>query len=73
MHYNLVDVRCWHILLNVIRGLNLNKNANQVHLDSTTRCHFTGLKKVSISRAQPPPIGPRNGFARIKSITYGAV
>ncbi len=24
-------------------------------------CHFTGLKKVSISRAQPPPTCPRNG------------
>ncbi len=33
----------------------------------TTRCHFTGPKKVSISRAQLFP------FARIKSITYGAL
>jgi hypothetical protein len=28
-------------------------------LDATS--HFTGSKKVSISRAQPPPICPRNG------------
>ena len=27
----------------------------------TARCHFTGLKKVSISRAQSPPTCPRNG------------
>jgi hypothetical protein len=39
----------------------------------TARCHFTGPKKVSISRAQPPPACPRNGSARIKNITYGAV
>jgi hypothetical protein len=39
----------------------------------TARCHFTGPKKVSISRAQPPPTCPHNGVARIKSITYGAV
>jgi hypothetical protein len=37
----------------------------------TARCNFTGHKKVSISRVQPPPTCPRNGFARIKSITYG--
>jgi hypothetical protein len=39
----------------------------------TARYHFTGLKKVSISMAQPPPTCPRNGFARIKSIAYMAV
>jgi hypothetical protein len=39
----------------------------------TARCHFTGPKKVSISRAKPPPACPRNGFSRIKTITYGAV
>jgi hypothetical protein len=38
----------------------------------TTLCHFTGPKKVSISRAQPLPAFPRK-FARIKNITYGAV
>ncbi len=31
----------------------------------TARCHFTGLKKLSNSRAQPPPTCPRNGAARI--------
>ncbi len=34
------------------------------------RCHFTGPKKVSISRTQPPPTCPLNGFAHIKSNTY---
>ncbi len=29
----------------------------------SARCLFTGPKKVSISRAQPPPTCPRNGFA----------
>ncbi len=29
-------------------------------------------QKVLVSRAQPPPTCPRYGFARIKSITYGA-
>jgi hypothetical protein len=38
----------------------------------TARCHFTGPKKVSISRAQPSPTCPRIGYARIKNITYGA-
>ncbi len=42
-------------------------------LEITARCHFTGPKKVSISRVQPPPIYPRSGFARIINITYGAV
>jgi len=28
---------------------------------NSARCHFTGPKKVSISRAQPPPTCPRNG------------
>ncbi len=39
----------------------------------TARCHFTGPKKVSISRAQPPPTCPCNVSARIKSITNGVV
>ncbi len=39
----------------------------------TARCNFTGHKKVSISRVQPPPTCPRNGFARIKSTSYGAI
>jgi hypothetical protein len=39
----------------------------------TARCHFTGSKKVSISRAQPPPTCFCNGFARIETITYEAV
>ncbi len=39
----------------------------------TARCHFTGPKKVSFSRAQAPPTCPSNGFARIKSIMYRAV
>jgi hypothetical protein len=29
-------------------------------------------KKLSISRAQPHPTCPRNGYARIKNITHGA-
>jgi hypothetical protein len=39
----------------------------------TALCHVAGPKKVSISRAQHPPTCPRNGFACIKSITYGAI
>jgi hypothetical protein len=39
----------------------------------TAQCHCTGLKKVLISMAQPTPTGPLSGFARIKSIAYGAV
>jgi hypothetical protein len=35
-------------------------------------CHL-GLKKVKISRAQPPSDLSKNGIARIKSITYRAV
>ena len=36
------------------------------------RCHFTRPKNFSISKAPPPPpTCPRNGFAQIKSITYG--
>ncbi len=31
-----------------------------------------GLKKVEISRAQPPPTCPSNGFVRIKNSTYSA-
>ncbi len=31
----------------------------------TARCHFP--QKIDISRAQPTPTWPRNGFARIKS------
>jgi hypothetical protein len=34
----------------------------------SARCHFTGPKKLSISRAQPPPTCPRNVSARIKNI-----
>ncbi len=34
------------------------------------RCHFTGLKKLSISRAQPPPSCPCNGATLIKNITH---
>jgi hypothetical protein len=34
-------------------------------------CHFTGPKKLSISRAQPPPTCPCNGYARIQNIMYG--
>ncbi len=45
--------------------------SNGTHL--TARCHCTSSKKISISRAQPPPNCPRNRFAPIKSITYGAV
>ncbi len=37
------------------------------------RCHFTGPKKLSISRAKSPPTCSRNGSARIKNITHGAV
>jgi hypothetical protein len=29
----------------------------------SARCHFTGPKKLSISRAQPPPTCPSNGYA----------
>jgi hypothetical protein len=32
-----------------------------------------GSKKLSISRAQPPPICPRNGCAHIQNIMHGAV
>jgi hypothetical protein len=34
---------------------------------------FRRAQKVSISRAQPSPICPRNGFACIINSTYGAV
>ncbi len=37
------------------------------------RSRFPGPKKVSISRAQPPPTCSCNGDACIKSITYGPV
>ncbi len=30
-------------------------------------------KKLSNSRAQPPPTSPRNGYARIQNIMHGAV
>ncbi len=30
-------------------------------------------KKLSNSRAQPPPTCPRNGYARIQNILHGAV
>ncbi len=39
----------------------------------SARCHFTGPKKLSNSRAQPPPTSPRHGYARIKNIMHGAV
>jgi hypothetical protein len=32
----------------------------------SARCHFTGPKKLSNSRAQPPPTCPYNGYARIQ-------
>ncbi len=31
-----------------------------------------GQKKLSNSRAQPPPTCPRNGYARIQNIMHGA-
>jgi hypothetical protein len=34
----------------------------------SARCHFTGPKKLSNSRAQPPPTSPHNGYARIQNI-----
>ncbi len=34
-------------------------------------CRFTGPKKLSISRAQPHPTGPRNGYARIQTLCTG--
>jgi hypothetical protein len=34
---------------------------------------FHRAQKLSISRAQPPPTGPRNVSARIKNIKQGAV
>jgi hypothetical protein len=37
------------------------------------RCHFTGPKKLSNSRARPPPTSPHNGYARIRNIMHGAV
>ncbi len=39
----------------------------------SARCYFTGPKKFSNSRAQPPPTPPRNGYARIQNIIHGAV
>jgi hypothetical protein len=33
----------------------------------SARCHFTGPKKLSISRVQPPPTCPSNGSVRIKN------
>ncbi len=39
----------------------------------SARCHFTGPKNLSNSRAQPPPTCPRNGYARIQNIKHGAV
>ena len=33
----------------------------------SARCHFTGPKKLSNSRAQPPPNSPRNGYALVMS------
>jgi hypothetical protein len=39
----------------------------------STRCHFTGPKRLKKSRAQPPPTYPRNGYARIQNIMLGAV
>ncbi len=39
----------------------------------SARCNFTGPKKLSNSRAQPPHTSPRNGYARIQNIIHGAV
>jgi hypothetical protein len=39
----------------------------------SARCHFTGPKKISDSRAQPPPTSPSNGYARIQNIMHKAV
>jgi hypothetical protein len=39
----------------------------------SARCHFTGPKKLSNSRAQPPPTFPRNGSARIQNMMHEAV
>ncbi len=39
----------------------------------SARCHFTGPKKLSNSRAQPPPTCPSNGYALIQNIMHGAV
>ena len=44
---------------------------NGTHLSA--QCHFTRPKKLSISRAQPPPTSTRNGYARIQNIMHGAV
>ncbi len=35
-------------------------------------CHM-GPKKLEISRAQPPPTFPSNGYAHIQNIKYNAV
>ncbi len=40
---------------------------------SAQKVPFHMAQKHSISRAQPPPTCPRNGSARIKNITHGAV
>ncbi len=37
------------------------------------RCHFTGPKNASISRAPPPSTFPHNRFAHIKSYTISAI
>jgi hypothetical protein len=39
----------------------------------SARCHFTGPKKLSNYRAQPPPTYPRNGYARIQSNMHGDI
>ncbi len=49
----------------------LYKFTNSTRLSA--RCHFTGTKKVSISRAQPTPTCPRNGYCPHQIITHRAV
>jgi hypothetical protein len=39
----------------------------------SARCHFTWPKKLLISRAQPPPTYPHNGYACIQNIMHEAV
>ncbi len=42
-------------------------------LQLSARCHFTGPKNISNSKAQTPPTCPRNGYARIQNIMHGDV
>ncbi len=52
---------------------NLNVFVPQINTCLTVRCHFTGPKNASISRAPPPPTCPHNGFAHIKSYKISAI